>query len=118
MQLPYFDSSWFIAHRDCSISAVNRFAIAVPERDHLKTPRKQAISTAYRFISVYKQRKRATRSQKQKAPPKYRRVYTKFRELQMRDEPRKSTACSSREATALGPRRSHSHRGRLDSPWR
>jgi hypothetical protein len=64
MQLPYFDSSWFIAHRDCSISAVNRFAIAVPEWDQLKTPRKQAISTAYRFISVYKQRKRAARSQK------------------------------------------------------
>src|ERR1700731_4759087 len=38
----------------------------------------------YRFISVYKQRKRAARSQKQKAFPKYRRVYTKFRGLQLR----------------------------------
>src|SRR6266403_1561045 len=71
MQLPYFDSSWFRAHRDCSISAVNRFAIAVPERDHLKTARKQPISTAYKFISGYKPRKR---SQKQKVLPKYRRI--------------------------------------------
>ena len=42
---------------------------------------------AYRFISVYKQRKRAARSQKQKALPKYRRVYMKFSGLQMRGEP-------------------------------
>jgi hypothetical protein len=74
MQLPYFYSSWFRTHLDCSISAVNHFAIAVPERDHLKTPRKQAISMAYRFTSAYKRRNYLAPSQKQKALPKYRRI--------------------------------------------